>query len=218
MKFLLTSAGLRNEHIVRALEELVGKPISETSVIFVPSAANTEGGDKGWLISNLVDFQKQSFKSMDISDIAGIPEENWKKRFEDADVICFGGGNEKYLAELFHKLEMKNYLTSTLKDKVYMGISAGSMVAGVFMPEKLYPEIFPEEDFGPTTAAPLKLYPFCFVPHLNSLFFSQIRKEKLETLKTEFDGLVYSTDDETAIAVNGEEIKVVGGGDYWVSK
>ncbi|MFZ2167508.1 MAG: Type 1 glutamine amidotransferase-like domain-containing protein [Minisyncoccia bacterium] len=218
MKFLLTSAGLRNEKIVDALQKLVGKPLSETTVIFIPSAANTEGGDKGWLVSNLVDFQRQNFKAVDISDIAGTPEENWKKRFEEADVICFGGGNEKYLAELLKKMGMKEYFSTMSKDKVYMGISAGSMVAGMFMPEKLYPEIFPEEDFGATTTAPMELYSFCFIPHLNSSFFSQVRKEKLEALKHEFTAPVYSTDDETAIAIDGENIEIVGGGDYWISK
>lgn len=209
---------MRNAHIANALKELVGKPLSETSLIFIPSAANTEGGDKGWLIDNLVDFQKAGLRSIDLLDIAAVSEENWKKRFDDADVICFGGGNEKYLAELCEKIGMKEYLTATKNEKVYMGISAGSMVAGSFMPEKLYPIIFPEENFAATTAVPMQLYPFCFIPHLNSSFFSQVREEVLENVRGELEGTVYSTDDETAIQIDGDKIDIVGEGHYWISR
>src|SRR6185369_11383411 len=186
MKFLLTSSGLVNEDIKNALQELVGKPLTETSLLFIPSAANTEGGDKRWIIENLKDFQKWDFRSIDILDIAAVPEESWKKRLAEVDVFCFGGGNEKYLAALCKKIGMKEFLQGLPEGKVYMGISAGSMVAGKFMPEKLYPEVFPEEDFGAITEAPMALCSFCFIPHLNSSFFAHVRKENLEALKNEF--------------------------------
>lgn len=183
MKLLLTSAGIKNDEIAQALSDLAGKPLQDLNLLFIPTAANTEAGDKGWLIDNLVDFQKQKFKSIDIVDIAAVSKDNWMERFRQADVICFGGGNEIYLADLFQKIEMKEFLKSILDNKIYMGISAGSMVAGNFMPNELYPEIFPEEIFGDITADAMRLYNFCFIPHLNSSFFKHIRKENLETKK-----------------------------------
>jgi len=217
MKFLLTSAGITNNTIASALADLTGKPLSETNLLFVSSATNTEGGDKRWLIRNLNDFDRIGFQSIDIMDIAGIPESNWKPRFDSADIICFGGGNEIYLSELLNRAEIKRYLTDFPAGKVYMGISAGSMVAGKFMPNELYPLVFPEESFGDIAAPALGLYNFCFIPHLNSEFFAHIRKENLETLKGRFIDTVYSTDDETAIAIDDGKINIIGKGDSWIS-
>lgn len=46
MKFLLTSAGVVNASIEKALLELVGKPANEITVAFVPTAAAMVAGDK----------------------------------------------------------------------------------------------------------------------------------------------------------------------------
>ena len=46
MKLLLTSNGLANESISKALFELVGKKPEDTSLVFIPTASNVEIGDK----------------------------------------------------------------------------------------------------------------------------------------------------------------------------
>ncbi len=217
MKILLTSEGITNDSIAQALSKLAGKPLSDVTILVIVTASLSDGGDKQWVIDDLVKIQRNNFKSIDIIDIAGLPEPKWKKRFEEADVLCFGGGNEIYLAEVFDKTGMKDYLTSFMKDKVYMGISAGSMAAGMFLTDELYPLIFTEEDFGKVTTPPMELYNFCFIPHLNSEFF-KFRKDRLESLRDRFMVDVYSTDDGTAIALDGDNLEIIGKGDYWVFK
>ena len=135
---LLTSGGIKNHAIAKALAHLVGKDLQEASMLFVPTAANTDDGDKSWLVQNIVEFQQCEFKSIDMVDIAGVAPEVWKKRFENVDIICFGGGNEKYLAKIFEELGMKEFLATLPENKVYMGVSAGSMVTGHFMTDELY--------------------------------------------------------------------------------
>jgi len=48
MKLLLTSAGISNKSIHNALVDLLGKPVSESTALFVPTAiyALPGGGDK----------------------------------------------------------------------------------------------------------------------------------------------------------------------------
>lgn len=215
MRLLLTSSGLKNEHIAKALEELVGKPLAEVSILFVPTAANPGTDDKGWVIENLKDFQKYSFKSIDIIDVA-LPAGVWEPHFLAADIICFGGGNEKYLSRIIKENKIREFLLPLLNTKVYMGISAGSMVAGHFLSEDLNSEIFPEEDYGGEEGTPMGLYDFTFIPHLNSEWFKHVRKEFLNNIeKTRFNVLVYATDDETAIKIDGSRLEIVGKGDYW---
>lgn len=215
MRYLLTSSGITNDIIADALAEMLGKPLSEASILFIPTAANTEGGDKRWLINNLKDLEKYNFKSIDILDISAVSEETWIKRFEEKDVICVGGGNEKYLAEIFFDLGVKEILSKLPDNMVYVGISAGSMITGLFMSEELYPNIFPEEDFGVTTTRPMQIHNFCFIPHLNSDFFKHIRKENLEALKSQLSHTTYSTDDETALRIEDNKISLVGNGESW---
>ena len=57
MKLLLTSAGITNNSIKDALAGLIGKRFSDSKMVFIPTAANVEEGDKGWLIDDLKNFQ-----------------------------------------------------------------------------------------------------------------------------------------------------------------
>ncbi len=216
MKLLLTSSGIKNDYISKALLDLVGKPAGEISFAFIPTAANLEEGDKGWLIDNLAAFQKQGFKLIDIVDVSAMPSENWKLRLEGADVICVGGGSEQYLAKVFAEVGMKEFLDSILQKKVYMGISAGSMVTGQFLSSEQIEIVFPEEPMTEHVST-LNLVDFCFIPHLNSQWFTQARIEVLEKLKDRLEHTVYALDDETALTVVDGKVEVVGKGDYWIS-
>lgn len=212
MKLLLTSAGITNDSIAKAVVELVGKNPDEISVLFVPTAANTTADDKGWLIENLVEFQKQNYKQVDILDIAGLSEEEWRPHFEAADLICFGGGNEQYLAKVIRDSGVAANLPDLLKTKVYMGISAGSMVAGQFLSHDLMRVVYPEEAFE-ELAPPLGYVDCLFIPHLNSDYFTHVRKDILEGLKSQFSYPLYACDDDSALKVIDGIIEPVGQGE-----
>ncbi len=216
MKLLLTSAGIRNESIAKALKDLVGKSFSDTKIVFIPTAANRDTDDKGWLIDNILDFKGQNFKSVDIVDIAGLPENIWQPHLLKADIICFGGGDETYLSRIFEEQKMKEFLLPILTTKVYMGISAGSMVAGISLPKGLSKVFFAEEDSESDCWVGMELCDLTFIPHLNSSFFKQVRGKVLDFYKEEFTCKTYATDDETAIKIDGAKIEIVGKGDYWI--
>lgn len=215
MKLLLTSAGITNKSIAKALIDLIGKPASEISVLFIPTAANTVEGDKGWLIDNLDDFKKQEYKSIDILDIAGVPEKVWRPRMETADLICFGGGNEQYLAKVMRESGVDKVLPEFLKTRVYMGISAGSMVVGQFLSHDLMKVVYPEEVFE-ELSQPLAYVGCLFIPHLNSDYFTQVRKEVLEKLKVDFTSPLYACDDNSALKIVDGKIEVISEGEYVV--
>ena len=130
MKLLLTSGGITNKSIAKALFDLVGKKPEDTSLVFVPTASNIEKGDKDWLIDDLVNLKKQNFKQIDIADISAVGKEIWLPKMEEADVLFFEGGNSYYLMEWMNKSGLTKILPELLKTKVYVGLSAGSMVTG----------------------------------------------------------------------------------------
>ncbi len=129
MKFLLTSSGITNKSIAAALFELAGKAAGDTSLVFIPTAANVEPGDKSWLIENLWELKQLNFRSIDIADISAVGKEVWLPKIEQADVIFFGGGSTYHLMEWINRSGLAELLPELLKTRVYVGLSAGSMVA-----------------------------------------------------------------------------------------
>jgi len=208
MKFLLTSSGLSNISIEQALLGLVGKAAHQISVVFVPTAANLVEDDKSWLVRNYADFLKLGLRSFDIVDIAAMPRENWYKRFEAADVLCFGGGDEQYLAKVMRESGVAAALPELLKTRVYMGISAGSMVVGRLLPSELTHKLWPEESFAGAEAG-LGILDLSILPHLNSDYFAHLRVELIRSLAPRFPVTVYALDDTSAVQVIGSRFQVV---------
>jgi len=128
MKLLLTSAGITNKTIKHAMQDLLGKSFKTLSVAFIPTAANVESGDKAWLIDNLNEFKQLGIASLDIVDISALPKDIWEHRLSQAQVLIFGGGNTYHLMYWLEKSGLKKLLPKLLESKVYVGISAGSMV------------------------------------------------------------------------------------------
>lgn len=213
MKLLLTSAGIVNETIKQALFDLVGKPFHETSIVFIPTAATQVADDKSWLVENYNDFLKLGLKSFDIVDIAGVPKENWLNRFETADVLCFGGGDEQYLARMMQEVGVAEVLSELLQSKVYVGISAGSMVVGKLLPSALTQELWPEESFAGSEPG-LGILDLSILPHLNSDYFAHLRVPLIQSLSEQFSQSIYALDDQSALKVVNDKIKVITEGEF----
>ncbi len=213
MKFLLTSGGISNLSIEKALFELLGKSASETSVAFVPTAATLVADDKSWLVEDIQYFVKQGFQSVDIVDISAVPRDNWEKRFSMADLIVFGGGDEQYLSRMMRESGVANALPELLKTKVYMGISAGSMVVGNLLSEKLIRTILPEEIFEGSDQG-FALVDCTILPHYNSDYFAHLREGLLRSLASEFPTTVYALDDASALKIIDGQIDVVSEGEF----
>ena len=213
MKFLLTSAGISNASIEKALFELLDKPASETKVAFVPTAATLVADDKSWLIEDFQYFVKEGFQSIDIVDISAVPRENWEKRFESADLLVFGGGDEQYLTRVMRESGVAEALPELLKSRVYMGISAGSMVVGKLLPGELTKELWPEESFVGNEEG-MSMYDFSIFPHFNSEYFAHLRAPLIESMKDQFPRTVYALDDQSTLKVVGNDIEVVSEGKF----
>ncbi len=215
MKLLLTSGGLTNPSMREALEDLVGKPLDEAKLAFIPTAANVEKGDKEWLINDLSDA-KSIFFSVNIVDISAIPKELWLPRLEEAEVLLFGGGNTFHLMHWIEKSGLKELLPKLLEARVYVGISAGSIVACPTLLTSQSDRLlyYEDEAKGYTNTKGLGLVNFHIRPHLNSSHFPSIREPLLEQLAAQIKEPLYGIDDETAIKVDDEEISVVSEGEW----
>ncbi len=213
MKLLLTSAGITNNSIKGALLDLNSKPFSESKIAFVPTGANVEEGDKGWVIEDLVNFQKLGFKSLDIVDISALPRGKWEKRLKTADVIVLGGGNTFYLMHWVKQSGLQDLLPKFLETKVYVGISAGSCITGPEV-DTSFQSLFPDEPNEYNVKEGLNLVPFYVLPHLNSEYFTELRENRINELTQTATGKVYALDDQSAVVVVDAKVEVVSEGTY----
>lgn len=216
MKLLLTSGGLLNQSIINALLDLTGKPFAELNLAFIPTASNVEKGDKkDWLIEDLIICKNLGFKSIDIVDISALSKEMWQPRLEEADVFFVEGGNTSYLMHWMEKSGLKELLPKMLETKVYVGVSAGTMIAckhlDVNQSESLYSEDV-LKDYQNNEG--LGWVDFLIRPHLNSPHFPGMTLESLEPLAKELPETFYAIDDESAIKVRDGSVEVISQGQW----
>ncbi len=212
MKLLLTSAGIANKSIANALLELAERPFSQLNLAFIPTAANVEKGDKSWLIDDLNSLKNLGFQQIDIVDISALPKDVWLPRLKEADILHFGGGNTFHLMHWVEKSGLREVLPELLENKIYVGTSAGSMIAcrslDLSTSERLYDEkvIKDAKDEG------LGYVDFLVRPHLNSPYFPNINLDTLGKFAEEFAEIFYALDDNSAIKVVDGNIEVVSEG------
>ncbi|MBN2095632.1 MAG: Type 1 glutamine amidotransferase-like domain-containing protein [Candidatus Aenigmarchaeota archaeon] len=216
MKLLLTSMGLTNDSIASALFEMTGKRPEETTLVFIPTASNAEAGDKSWLIADLINLKKLNFKAIEITDISAVDETIWKPSLERADVLFFEGGNTYHLMRWLNKSGLAKALPELLKDKVYVGLSAGSMVTNPDLSLKLSQELFEEDMLETEELKGLNFVDFYFLPHLNSEWFKKVRKENIEKVGQEISRKIYALDDNSALKIIGNKIEVISEGEWFV--
>lgn len=214
MKLLLTSSGNTNKSIENAILDLLGKPFQKAKLVFIPTAANPEEGDKSWLVDDMNNFKKLNFSRFDVVDISAVPKSIWHPIFKKADIFVFGGGDTIYLRESIRKSGLEIILPELLKTKIYVGISAGSMVtaknislstAGILYYEK-YGKFKNRKGVG--------LVDFELRPHLNSKWFPKVKLPYLKELAGKASYTLYAIDDDTAIKVVDDKASIVSEGEW----
>lgn len=215
MKLLLTSSGITNTSLATALREMVAVPFQEAVIVFIPTAANVEYGDKGWMIDDLTNLRELKPKALDIVDISAVPRDVWYSRIEKANVIVVGGGNVFHLIHHIRKSGLAEVLPDLLKTMVCVGISAGSMVAGILLSVDQVHRLYAKDIGEYQGEKGLGLVNFYIRPHLNSPDFPKIREEYLKELAKELPHPLYAIDDSSAVRYIDGRVDVVSEG-KWV--
>ena len=215
---LLTSNGIRNDFLKSALADLVGKRFAAARVVFIPTASVAAPGDHGWFIEDLNLLRGLRWREFDILELNGLPRQMVGQRLRHADVIYAEGGNHYHLANSIAANGLAADLEDILEEKVYVGVSAGSMIFSRNLSERTG-EAFGEQDdlriLGETAArSPIGLFDWYLKPHLNSRSFPVRTRAWFEKAAAKLDCPVYAIDDDSAVRVRGDEVDVVSGGEW----
>jgi dipeptidase E len=218
MKLLLTSGGVTNESIRARLVELLGKPISESSALFVPTAqwgqpaCSPESVWKSaagrWPGNDaLVDLGWKSVGILELTALPSIGRERWEPWVREADVLLVDGGEAVYLAQWIRDSRLAELLPA-LTETVWVGVSAGSMA--------LTPRIGTEfVDWKPGESdATLGLVDFSIFPHLDYPGWSDNTLDAARDWATRIPTRAYAIDDQTAISVVDGTVDIISEG-HW---
>jgi dipeptidase E len=216
MKFLLTSAGIQNTSIHNALVDLLGKPIAESSALCIPTASYAMPGGAGmaWRLINgreATPLCELGWKSLGVLELTALPslnKEHWVPMVQETDALLVGGGDPLYLCYWMRQSGMADLLPS-LREVVYVGVSAGSMVMAPTIGEDFVRWKPPS---GGDSA--LGLVDFAIFPHVDHVNMPDNSMSDAERWAAGLPVLGYAIDDQTAIKVIDGAIEVVSEG-HW---
>ena len=217
MKLLLTSAGIKNPSIREALVDLLGKPIADSNALCIPTAAygssySTPAGP--WRFISGRSEQPMTglgWKSVGVLELTALPSvgsDRWVQWVRETDALLVNGGDALYLCHWMRESGLADLLPS-LRDIVWVGFSAGSMV--------LTPRI--GEDFvgwkppnGSDEA--LGVVDFSIFPHVDHPDLPENTMVEAERWSAGLSSPAYAIDDETAIKVVDDTVEVISEG-HW---
>ena len=216
MNLLLTSSGLRNETLLDALRDLLGKPFTSANIVFVPTASVAEPGDHGWFIADLVRLYGIGWRELNVLELNGLPQRMVLDRLLRADVIYVEGGNHYHLARSLTGNDLAEGFLEALENRVYVGVSAGSMIFSRNLTEHSADVIGDTADLhvlgAKTVQPPFGLFDWYLKPHLYSPNFPARDDAWADGIAERADFPIYFIDDDTAIRVRDDKVDVVSEG------
>jgi dipeptidase E len=225
VKFLLTSGGVSNPSISAALVDLLGKPIAESSALCIPTALHGGGGPAhAWRFTTgqsrnpLVELGWKSMGLLELTALPSLDPAQWVPLVRQTDAILVSGGDAMYLCHWMRESGLAELLP-TLRDTVYVGVSAGSMVVTPTFGEA-YDDWFCREPPAPENHLPasddrsLRLVDFSIFPHVDIERSPQNSMPNAAIWASRRSNPTYAIDDETAIRVVEDRVDVISEG-HW---
>lgn len=216
MQYLLTSAGITNARIHDALVNLLGKPIAEASALCIPTAIYPFPGGPAMAYRFISGATANSmcalgWKSLGVLELTALPSIDaayWIAAVQEADALLVHGGDVWYLCRWMRESGLAALLPS-LRETVYVGVSAGSMVTAPVFGET-YAD--PQRPFVIDTG--LGLVDIAVLPHLDHADHPESSTAKVARMAAEVPVPTYAIDDQTAITVTNGTVAVVSEG-HW---
>ncbi len=218
IKLLLTDSGIKNKSIHDALLALLGKPIEECDALCIPTAGYGHPWGKPQNAYRFVSGREDrcpmvdlGWKSMGLLELTALPSidrERWMGWVDAADALLVNGGDALYLAHWMRESGLADLLP-TLSDKVWVGLSGGSMA----MTPRIGSDFVGwKQPAGGDEA--LGLVNFSIYPHVGAPGCDDNTWEAAEKWAAEIGIPSYATDIQTAFKVVDGTVEVISEGTW----
>lgn len=206
MKLILASSSFDSPETVKKCIEFVGKPASDINFAVISEAMSVEYGDHSWFLEDMDSIRNNFGGNIEFVNLLANNLEKVVERIKAADVIFVGGGNTDYLMTVLNKTGLTDRLPELLKDKVYVGSSAGACVLGHRPAYKSFSG-YNEDKYIDKYSQIIDL---TVLPHFHSKYFTNRNDEwAIDDSKAE-DCKVYAISDHSAVVVDDESTYVIG--------
>ena len=198
-KILLTSAGLENSKIGKEFLRLIGKPVFEIKVLFIPTASRTDE-ELYYVEKSKEELLGLGIKKENIHTYNLDREINNEELMEiDAIYVC--GGNTFYLLYKIRESKFDEKIKEmVMKGVVYCGASAGSILVssdiGIYGIE--------ENDIGIKDLKGLDLIDKIISPH-----YTEEEEEIVGRFEKETGRKITRLTDRQALSIENNEIKKI---------
>ncbi|MGE4555035.1 MAG: Type 1 glutamine amidotransferase-like domain-containing protein [Candidatus Paceibacterota bacterium] len=210
-KIFLTSTGLKPE-ISPYFGKLLDKNPSGLKATIIPTA--------GYPKINPIHLKeaKESLENFSFqTEIVDLKRENpkaIKNKLKKTDIINIGGGNTFFLLYWARKCGLDKYLKELLdQGKIYLGISAGSILAGPSIAIAGWKNDWDKNVSRLRNLEGLKLVPFAVSPH-----YTNTDKLLLEKKSKTVNYPIVAINDFQAVKIIGEKWEIVGKGEKIIFK
>lgn len=214
MKCILASAPevkseFVKDFIQQELKKLTGKNIEDIKVAVILDASALDEQSHWWLIEHLKCLVNTFPKNVWLFNLFALDNSQTDALINRVDVIWTCGGSADFLKVVFDRSGLADRLPQILKDKVYVGSSAGSCVMGrrgdFDTLKSLYvDDIWYDIDdyYGVINAC---IYPHIFTKHTpTNAYDIAVNASKI------LDYPCYSLSDSSAIVINGDDTYLIG--------
>jgi len=207
---LLTSGGMlqMRDEIIKLLQ----RPAYNVTVAFITTAAKPEENTD--YMQRDFDIMKEMGFNVEEVDLDGKNEAQVMKLLELKDIVYVEGGNTFYLLKSMRACNFEKVMRKLLKvGKVYIGASAGSIVAGKTVKTGLWKDS-EKNKVGLINMKGLNFIPFDIFVHY-APEHAELIKQKMPNASKRAKNLRILTDDQ-ALLVQGKEIDLIGDGEQIV--
>jgi dipeptidase E len=216
VRFLLTSAGIKNPSINEAMLDLLGKPIADCDALCIPTASyghaprGIHGSYRfitGQATTPMIELGWKSLGVLELTALPTLERERWVPVVEETDVLLANGGDSLYLAHHMQTSGLADLLPSL--SAVWVGLSAGSMVMTPRIGEDF--KVWNPPDGGDSA---LGIVDFSIFPHVDHPELPENTMAAAEQWAAGLSNPAYAIDDDTAIKVVDDTVEVVTEG-HW---
>ncbi|MBP8591405.1 Type 1 glutamine amidotransferase-like domain-containing protein [Candidatus Shapirobacteria bacterium] len=210
-KLFLTSTGLNPKTLPYFIKLLAKNPLGLKATI-IPTA--------GYPKINPLHLKeaKESLEKLDVqTEIVDLKRENpqtIKDKLKKTDIINIGGGNTFFLLYWVRKCGLDKYLEELLdQGKIYLGISAGSILAGPSIAIAGWKSDWDKNVSRLRNLGGLKLVPFAISPH-----YTNADKPLLEKKSKTVGYPIVAINDFQAVKIINNKWEIVGKGEKVIFK
>ena len=143
---------------------------------------------------------------LELTALPSVQKEVWTAVVQETDALLVFGGDVFYLCRWMRESGLAELLPS-LRDTVYVGVSAGSMVTA-----PVFGETFDDPDKPYVIDQGLGLVDFALLPHLDHADHPESTTAVVERMSADLPVPVYGIDDQTAVKVAGGQVEVISEG------